>query len=391
MGPRVSARRRGGWWRDVTARLGRRVGPVAAAALVGGLVLGFVPGAASAVAQGERPPRERPPSAAGASPTAADPVATRAHLVVVTGLPGNAAYADALHDLASRMRAAARERGLPESHLLWLAEDPGRSTEILARSTAENVERVLSELASRAGPGDFVLVLLLGHGSARDGQSRLNLPGPDPTGADVDRMLSAFPTQTVAVVNAASASGGFVDALSGDRRVVITATRSPRETNATRFPRHFVEAFAGEGADRDRDGRVSLLEAFDYARLEVARAFEEESALATEHALLDDDGDGEGSLEPDPDRGDGRLAGNLFLTGRAGAVAETRRAAGDPELAALYARRVELEARLDSLRAREEAMEPAAYEEGLEEILVELSLVSRRIEEREGGGEEGPP
>lgn len=357
---------------------------VVAAALLAALV----PGAGPVVGQeeaGEGTPADVPARVA-------DPAAPAAHLVVVGGLGGDPAYSELFHELGARMRAAARERGLPDSRILWLAEDPGRSPGIRARSTAENVERELSELARRVGPGDFVLLVLLGHGSARNGESRLNLPGPDLGGADFARLLSALPTRTLAVVNTASASGGFVEALSGEGRVVITATRSPRETNATRFPRHFVDAFAGDGADADQDGRVSLLEAFEYARLQVARSFEEENALPTEHALLEDDGDGEGSLEPHPADGDGRLAATLFLEGRAGAGAEARRAAEDPALAALYARRAELEGRLDSLRAREAAMEPGAYEARLEEILVELSLVSRRIEAREDGDAgAGPP
>src|SRR5690606_22674944 len=95
----------------------------------------------------------------------------------------------------------------------------------------------------------------------------------------------------------------------------------PFETNETRFGGHFVRAFAGEGADADRDGRVSMLEAFDFARREVEREYREAGNLLTEHALLDDDGDGKGSREPAARSGDGSLARTLFLAGGRGAAA----------------------------------------------------------------------
>ena len=252
--------------------------------------------------------------------TPAPTAAQQSFLLVVSGLSGEPRYAETFHNWATKMLGAAEARwGLPAENVVYLAErmdrDPNR---ISARSTRENVEEAFRDIAERAGPSDQVFILLIGHGTTRDGEALFNLPGPDMSAVDFARLLGSLPTQKVAFVNAASSSGDFLAALSGPNRTVITATRSGHEKNETIFARFFVEAYAGEGADADKDERVSVLEAFNFARREVARVYESDGLLLTEHALLDDDGDGEGSGDPDPlSGGEGRLARTLFLTGGA--------------------------------------------------------------------------
>jgi uncharacterized caspase-like protein len=198
--------------------------------------------------------------------------AAQTQLLLVTGLSGEPQYAQQFNGWGASLVDAARTRyGLRPDQVVWLAETPeADAARIAGRSTRENVEKSLRELAGRAGPADRVLVVLIGHGGT-EGEPRLSLPGPDLTAADLARFLAAFPTQTVAVVNAASASGGFQAALAGRNRTVVTATKSGLEGNEAVFGGFFVDAFARDGADTDNDGRVSLLEAFDYASGEVER------------------------------------------------------------------------------------------------------------------------
>ena len=170
------------------------------------------------------------------------------------------------------------------------------------------MQKALGEVAQTAGPGDLVFILLIGHGGSQAGESRFNLPGPDMTAADFAPLLAALSRQQVVFVNTASASGDFVKALSAKGRTIVTATKSAMERNQTEFPSYFVQAFSEEGADADKDQRVSVLEAFTYARREVERFYEKGHLLVTEHAVLDDNGDGTGSATPDPATGDGALA-----------------------------------------------------------------------------------
>ncbi len=319
--------------------------------------------------------------------TASPAAAQTTHLVVISGLAGEPRYREAFHASATAMLDAARGSGVASADIRYLAADPDLDPErIAARSTRDNIEQHLGELASRAGPDDNVLVLLIGHGSARGEESALNLPGPDISGSQLAVMLSPFTTQTVAVVNTASASGGFVAALSGQKRVVVTATRSSRERNETRFARHFVAAYAENAADVDKDGRVSVLEAFAYAQREVERAYEAENLLQTEHALLDDNGDGEGSLSVDADSGDGVLARRFFLSSGPVVASGDPDLRADPELAALYRSKQDLEERIEALRAVKDQLDPDDYETRLEDLLVELALTDRDIRQKEGGG-----
>jgi len=305
--------------------------------------------------------------------------AQQSFLLIVSGLSGEPRYSEAFHDWATKMLGAAEARfGLPAENVVYLAEKTERDPDrISARSTRENVEGAFRDIAQRAGPNDQVFVLLIGHGTTRDGEALINLPGPDMSAADFARLLDLLPTQKVVFVNAASASGDFIPVLSGRNRTVITATRSGYEKNETIFAGFFIEAYSGEGADTDKDERVSVLEAFNFARREVARAYESDGLLLTEHALLDDDADGEGSVEPDPQgSGEGRLARTLFLTGGGAVAGETP---SDPRLAALYEGKRALEAEIAALRQRKEELETATYERELERLLVDLALKTREI------------
>jgi hypothetical protein len=296
----------------------------------------------------------------GAVPAAAQ----QSHLVIVTGLSGEAKYSTAFHDWATTLIDAAQSRwGVPESNIVYLAENAEAHPGVVDdRSTRDNVEQTLQTLAIRAGASDPVFIILIGHGTTGEGGSKFNLPGPDMTAEDFAALLDAFPTQTVCFVNAASASGEFIPALSGRDRAVITATKTRYERNETIFAGFFVQAYAGEGADVDKDQRVSVLEAFNYASREVARAYESEGKLLTEHAILDDE----------------QVARSLFLSGSAGAtLAEAT--SSDPQLAALYQEKRALEEQVAQLRSRKDEMDPEVYDLQLEDLLVELALKTREI------------
>lgn len=307
----------------------------------------------------------------------------RTHLVIVSGVGGQREYSDRFYKLGATMREAALGRlGLGDGDVTFLAEDPARDPHITLASTRANLTKTFAELTGRARAGDQVVVLLIGHGSGDGAEPRFNLPGPDVTAKELGAMLDGLGAARVAVIDASSASGDFLGALSRKDRVVITATRSGLEHNETMFARHFVDAFARDGADADKDGRVSLLEAFVYAKREVAREYEADNRLLTEHAQLDDDGDGKGSLELDARSSDGRLARTIFLGGgSASAVASS-----DPRLQALAAARDAIAARVDSLRRRKASMDSTVYERDLEALLVDLARATQALRAAESAG-----
>jgi len=295
------------------------------------------------------------------------------HVLLVTGLSGEPRFATAFHAAAASIYDAAQSRWVrSDSSLLYLAEDPARDpARIKARATREGIASAIATMGARSAPGDVVLIVLLGHGSGQGNDSRLNLPGPDATAADFATWLGPLSGRMVVLVNASSGSGDFVPALSGKDRVVVAATKSAMERNETTFGDHFAKALVSESADADRDGRVTLLEAFDFARRAVARGYETKNLLATEHALLDDDGDGKGSSAPSGAPGDGALARTVAFG--------TTPLPTDPRVAAMVAERRALEGQVDALRRRKATRDSTAYERELERLLVEIATRSAAI------------
>jgi hypothetical protein len=324
-------------------------------------------------------------SAAPVAPVAAE----ESHLVIVVGLGGEPKYTEAFHELATSMiKAAEKKLGLSAKGIAYLGEkaaDPSLPV-YKGRATRENVQKTLGAIARAAAPGDLVLILLIGHGSFQAGEARFNLPGPDMSAADFAPLLAALGSQQVVLVNTSSASGDFVKALSAKGRTIVTATKSGMERNQTEFPSYFVEAFAEDKADADKDQRVSILEAFVYARREVERFYEKGRLLATEHAILDDNGDGAGTSVPaDTGAGDGALARTLFLGGGAGeSTAETAVANADPRVAALRQQRRAVEQKIAALKARKEHMTSEKYDDELEGLLLELARSDAALRGREG-------
>ena len=298
-------------------------------------------------------------------------------VIIVTGASGEPQYAASFHAAGSSLvDALVAKYGFTPDDITYLGEDPARDrSRIDGKSSKQELTQAITRVAARARSGDRVLLILIGHGSHAGSDSRFNLPGPDLTAAELGVMLEPLKAMQVAVVNAASASGDFLPVLSARNRVVVTATKSSYERNQTLFPQYFVAAFAAAGADTDKDERVSLLEAFTYAKREVARAYETDSRLPTEHAMLDDDGDRRGSAEPDPRAGDGALARRFII----GARTATAAAAGNGADRALVIRKEQLEAQVDSLRRRKETMTADAYARELERLLVELARVNQSL------------
>ena len=311
--------------------------------------------------------------------------AQRTHVLIVSGISGEPRFATQWDAWAQQLAGGLQASGVAAADIVRLGEQAGPGGR---RSTKEGIGAEFLRIASAAGASDQVLLVFFGHGSGDREGVRLNLPGPDLTGRELAVMLQAFQSQRVIVVNAASASGGFLEPLAAANRVVVTATRSEAQNNETIFGGHFAAAFTGGSADTDKDGRVSLLEAFTYARLEVERAYSSTNRMRAEHALLDADGDGSGTVEPAAGDGDGRVASTIFFgaSTRSAVAAEDAPANASPELRALYERRTELQAAVDAVRARRDTMPAERYEAELERLLVELATTNQSIRRMEGGG-----
>jgi hypothetical protein len=303
----------------------------------------------------------------------------RAFLLIVVGLSGDPEHGELFAKWGNALADASAKVGVARERVVYLADAKGETGKANGRATREEIEKALAGFAKVATPDDVVYVVLFGHGSYDGQTARFNLPGRDMTPADFNVLLRKVPGRVV-FVNTSSSSGPFVEELSGPGRAIITATRSGAEQFTTLFGGYFVEAFSTDSADADKNGRISMLEAFQYARAEVTRAYEREGLLATEHSMLDDNGDKAGSQTPSPTGADGKLAAGLSL----GSAADAAPLPDDPKLRALYLERRDLERRVESLRLLKDSMPPAKYASELERLVTDLALKTRDIRNLEG-------
>lgn len=303
-----------------------------------------------------------------------------AFLLIVVGLAGDPDHGKTFHKWGTTLAQASERLGVASENLAYLVDAPAEGDEkVTGRATKDEIAKVLQGFGTRAGADDVVFVVLIGHGSYDGRSAKFNMPGPDMTGGDFNALLTKLPTKQIVFINTASASGPFLAELSGPSRTVVTATRNGAEQYATLFGGYFIDALVSEAADSDKNKRVSVLEAFQFAKAEVAKAYEREGLLSTEHALLDDNGDKEGSQDPGATGKDGRVA-NIVSLGTVGADSLP----ADPKIRALYLERRDLERRVEALRLLKESMEPGRYSSELEKLVTAIALKTREIRTAEG-------
>ena len=241
-------------------------------------------------------------------------------------------------------------------------------------ATAEEVKRTFAALKSELGESSVLYVFLIGHGSFDGKEAKFNLVGPDLSASDYNQLLSSLPTRRIVVCNMSSASGEFVKSLSAKGRIVVTATRNGQETNATRFTGFFIAALKATDGDTDQDGHTSVLETFVYASRLTDDFYKRAGRLATEHALIDDNGDGVGREKPEA--GEGLLARATYLDSLSVDEAAANAATGK-----LLKERARLEGEIEQLIARKANMPEAEYEAMLERLFIELAKVNRSIKQ----------
>jgi len=293
------------------------------------------------------------------------------YAVVITGASGGETYAQKYQKIrTSFVRTLHETFAYAADHLLVFAEDDAGGAQ---KATRENVQRAFGDLRKRLTKDDQLLVFLVGHGTAEGGdEAKFNLVGPDLSATEWSDLLKPLPGRLV-FVDTTGGSFPFLKKLAGRNRVVLTATDSAMQQFETVFPEYFVKAFDEDAADADKNGRVSIWEAFQYASAEVRKWFEEKGQLATERPLLDDTGAGIGreALAPGAD---GALARTTYLEPEPALELPS-----DAALALLVRRRAAIERGLEELKARKEAMPPDQYEAELERILIELARISAQI------------
>jgi hypothetical protein len=289
-------------------------------------------------------------------------------VIVAVGAGGSDAYAGAFAEWAGYWKEAAAKAG---ARLVTIGLDAEEK---------DSVAKLASAVAGQSTQStEPIWLVMLGHGTATGGEGKFNLRGVDVAATQVAEWLKPM-KRPVVVVCAFSTSGAWLKPLSAPGRVVVTATRSAGESNFARFGGKFSKAIADPAADLDQDGQTSVLEAYITGSRATAEWYAQEGRLATEHALLDDNGDGAGTpadwfvgvravKKPKEGQSDGARAHQIHL------VRSSEERALSPEV---RARRDELERELAALRERKAEVIEEEYYKKLEEIFTELARLYRK-------------
>jgi hypothetical protein len=294
------------------------------------------------------------------------------YALIVSGAAGGANYAEQYAQWTESLSSTLLNRmKLDPAHVVTLSD----TADPLKSATAVNVRRVLDGLRRQTTSGDLLFLVLIGHGTFDGAAAKFNLVGPDLDAADWAALLRAIPARVVAV-NTASASFPFLERFAGPRRVVISSTDSAAQRFDTVFPEYFVRAFEGDEADIDKNGRISMWEAFAAASAGVRRHYQQRGQLSTERALLDDNGDGLGR-EAAAQGADGPLASRTYLDAPAAGASPT-----DEVLVELLQRRASLLAEVEELQIKKAFLAPDEYAREFERVMLELARVGRLIRGR---------
>jgi hypothetical protein len=292
-------------------------------------------------------------------------------VIIVLGAPGEAQFGSNFVQQAAFWQQACL-KAHRDFKLIGQDEEHGTNDYSLLKQALDS--------QSKEGSEPLWLVMI-GHGTFDGKEARFNLRGPDVATSELGEWLKPFHRPLI-VLDTTSCSAPFLNKLSGTNRVVVTATRSGNEQYFTRFGLFLVQAISNPEADLDKDEQVSLLEAFLMASRQTTEFYKTEGRLATEHALLDDNGDGLGTpadwfqglratkAANSKAQVDGHFARQVhFLPGSdENKLTEEERA-----------RRDSLERAVFALRDKKAALKEEDYYGQLEKILLELARLDAQV------------
>tara|TARA_Y100001934_G_C12309009_1_gene753941 strand:- start:187 stop:1224 length:1038 start_codon:yes stop_codon:yes gene_type:complete len=292
-------------------------------------------------------------------------------VLVVAGAGGEEEYGKLFAEWAETL-AKAFEGNAAE--LVHITNGPEETD---ARKTIETKLKLWAE-AKR----DEIWVLLVGHGTFDGKEAKFNLVGNDVSDKEFQHWLKPHEGPLV-FINTSSCSAPFINALSGPNRVVATATKSGYEQNFCRFGGYMAAALGQAEADLDKDGAVSVLEAFLIASRQVGEYYRENDRLVSENALLDDNGDGRGT-PADWFRGvriERKARGNSTADGKLSRLVFPVVPPGEKDIPGpLREKRTGVEAKIETLRSLKKSLDADVYYRDLEKLFLELAAINDEIE-----------
>jgi hypothetical protein len=304
------------------------------------------------------------------APSTASDQAPAATVLIVVGAPGEEEYQKAFEEAAGQWKTAS-DAGKLACNTVGIDNAPQENT--------KDRDAVLAQLEKwkTSSKDETLWLVMIGHGTTSKQNSNFNLRGEDISLQQIASALKDIPARVV-IAACFSTGGAWVPELAGPNRITIAATKSGAEYNYSRFARYFAESINDLSIDLDHDREVSLLEAFLSASRRTAKFYQDANRLASEHAILDDNGDGKGTtvdfyegLQPKS-----KAAGNASIDGElAKKLAFVKNETSLQLTAEQLKQRDDLEVELEQLRKSKSSMSQDDYYAALEQVLLRLGRI----------------
>lgn len=310
------------------------------------------------------------------------------YALLIAGIGGSKEYEEKFHAYLFDTRKALVDRfQFAEANIIVLAASRADGEDFIDDiSNAENIKAQFTTLSSKITPDDDLYIILFGHGSYNGKNAVLNIPRRDLKDTDYAQLVETINAKKIIFMNTASCSGPFVKSLSGANRIIISATKSGRERNETLFPQYLIEAMNNPGSDLDKDGNLDIAEIFLSASELTQRWYADNNHIATEHALLDDTGDGVGYRGDDlMAQGEGILASQTYLK-REQILLFTATGISDTVLVKLVQDQDQVEEEISLLKVNKTNYSEDEYYGMLEPLFIRLAIINVRLDELKGGG-----
>ncbi len=223
--------------------------------------------------------------------------------LVVCGLTGDAAHHKLYSETVIKLHEGLSKRlGFADVQVLFGDEPQDADAEIIksaGRATRAELEKSVTTLGAKLQPDDALWVIVVGHSHYDGKHSWLNLPGPDIQQTEFAKLFADLTAREQVFFITTPTSGYYVKPLSAKGRAVISATETDWETNETEFPHELARVLSAppeaKEFDIDQDGTITLFDLYVTVVRNLAQSYLERELLATEHPLLDDNGDGRGT------------------------------------------------------------------------------------------------
>jgi hypothetical protein len=283
--------------------------------------------------------------------------------LIISGAPGDKEHETKFANWSDATRKVlVDEMGFAADRVIVLTNE---------KSTQMDIKAAFTQLGSPLKPADSFFLFLIGHGSYDGLEYKFNNVGPDLTGTDFNKLLSALSAGRIVVVDSTICSGGASEALAGKNRMIVTATKTGFETNDTVFYEYFLKGLQQAAADENKDHKVSVWEAFKFAVDGVERFYKDAGRIATEHAQISDNGAPLTGVVPQAPVMSSITAFNV----------DHPVTVADAKLQALLDQQKEIQQKIETLQINKASMLPDDFNKQIEDLIVQLALKTQQIDE----------